>query len=296
MEDKLNAELLQLQDELMTLEKAVTHISRAEELSTNMVESTKLIHQKFSDHLDVILNQYKDYLDKSFTHTENQVYDLASSHQKQIDDVRELLSEYKLFVHETKIQYEGFLNKTYNHIEEKITTLSDVHQDLIGQVQTLLDEYRGFIDKSDKRSGKHLETSMAKYDEYLSKSYSDAETKITDLTTAAREQTGEVKNLITEYVDVVLLTAQLSDKIAEVDFPERLDKIDTTISTISQEFTNTTKQVEFLETELRSDIKNSTYELNESIEKQNKQMEMMKILIFVLIGICVAMGIGTFWF
>lgn len=94
MKDKINQELVKLQNELEQLDAAVKHIAKAEKISTDVISATQTIHSKYKTHLNEVLKQYENYLKKSYDQTDTQLRELFASHQKQVGEVSKILGDY----------------------------------------------------------------------------------------------------------------------------------------------------------------------------------------------------------
>lgn len=101
--------------------------------------------------------------------------------------------------------------------------------------------------------------------------------------------------------------SKLIDKIDKVDFPSRFDKVDATVSSINQGLQNTQTRIGDLEENLKDDIQAKTKDVTSKIEasenslkqridnfektvttkfeKQFKENKLLKILLFVSIGL-----------
>jgi len=95
MEEQINAEINKLQDELMELDSAVQHIEKAGKVAAEVLDAIKLVQQKYSSHLDQIMDQYSKFLDQNSAFTQKKVEELAGVHLKQIDEVKKLLVDHE---------------------------------------------------------------------------------------------------------------------------------------------------------------------------------------------------------
>lgn len=105
--------------------------------------------------------------------------------------------------------------------------------------------------------------------------------------------------------------SKLIDKIDKVDFPSRFDKVDATVSSINQGLQNTQTRIGDLEENLKDDIQAKTKEvtakveasenstkqridntekgLNNQLEKISKENKLLKIILFVSIGLTIGL-------
>jgi len=91
---ELNSELIKLQDELSKLESAVTHITKAEKLSTNVIDSAKKIQLDFADKLGEVISYYNDYMSRTSSTTEDNIAEVSSTLLKLADEVNKITADY----------------------------------------------------------------------------------------------------------------------------------------------------------------------------------------------------------
>lgn len=135
----------------------------------------------------------------------------------------------------------------------------------------------------------------------------DADKNTTSLIELADKLTLLANSVLQLHEDLIKSNEKLIAKIDKVDFPTRLDKIDATVSAINQGLQNTQTRIGDLERNLKDDIHAKTKEVTSKIdasenslkqrinnfekatttqfEKQSKQNKLLKILLFVSIGL-----------
>lgn len=99
------------------------------------------------------------------------------------------------------------------------------------------------------------------------------------------DQLKEVKELTSKYQELVTRTEKLTEKIDKIDFPSRLDKLDASVTGINQGIQNVQTKLENLGTALDRAITNSTKSLLSRIEKNSGEIQTLKILIYVVLGL-----------
>ncbi len=139
----------------------------------------------------------------------------------------------------------------------------------------------------------------------------DADKNTATLISLVNKLTLLVNPLLQVYENLINSNEKLIDKIDKVDFPIRLDKIDATVSAINQGLQNTQTRIGDLERNLKDDIQAKTKEVTSKIEanenslkkridnfekvvttqfeKQYKGNKILKILLFVSIGLIVGL-------
>jgi len=411
MDNIINQELAKLHEQMLQLDVAVRHITKAESLTTEVINAAKLIEQKYGEQLQLLFQKYDELLKNVTSHTENNIDQVAQSHLSQIEEVKRLIVEYRAGVDTTRNENSNLLDqalKSFNSaqqqtiattesridalhqalqthsaeaqrllqtfktnsdtikqdatdnlhqgldayqlaltsslnetgkqineltqahkllvqeaqntvtqsqnlvqdssiqnrqrldealdnyktqlkqsltvIQDKINELSNAHIKQIDEVDKLINEYKEFLNQVERDNQKRFEKVHQQYEDFLSRSYTHNEKKISEVVDSVNKQTAEVRKLLTEYVEIVLITSKLHDKIDNVDFPVRLTAIDSAMQATNQEIATVLMRVENLEMEQKSDMQNQSYELNTKLEKQDKQIATLKwLLIFVAV-------------
>jgi len=182
---------------------------------------------------------------------------------------------------------------------------------LINAVSTIHKEYSKHLQAIEKL----LVDSNKDHHKQISKDIQDSTSKLNDLgekiTKSFKSVEKEVKDLLDEYKFLSSETEKLVNKIDKVDFPTRLDKLDATVSSINQGLQNTQQRLGDLERNIKDDLsskqkeltlriestENSTKQLIENSEKEFSKMfetvykenKLLKILLFVSIGLTVGL-------
>jgi len=184
---------------------------------------------------------------------------------------------------------------------------------LISAVSTIHKEYSKHLQAIEKL----LVDSNKDHHRQISKDIQESTTKLNDLgekiTKSFKSVEKEVKDLLDEYKFLSSETEKLVNKIDKVDFPTRLDKLDATVSSINQGLQNTqqrlgdiernikddltakqkelTSRIESAENATKQRIDNSEKEFIKMFEKVSKENNLLKILLFVSIGLTVGIFI-----
>lgn len=192
------------------------------------------------------------------------------------------------------------LQKADENATALISSLSNVHKEFSKHLQNIEKSLSDANEKHQKQLTKEIQESTKKINdatELLSKSNSAFEKQI--------------KYLLSEYSGLGDATAALIKKIESVDFPKRFDKLDATVSSINQGLQNTQTRIGDLERNIKDDLQAKTkdvilkVESTESnlkqrienfekvtasqFEKQSKESKLLKILLFVSIGLMVGL-------
>jgi chromosome segregation ATPase len=132
---ELNSELIKLQDELSKLESAVTHITKAEKLSTNVIDSAKKIQLDFADKLGEVISYYNDYMSRTSSTTEDNIAEVSSTLLKLADEVNKITADYTKLSESTLVLSEKIESINFplhlNHIEIKTEEIKSLLADTI---------------------------------------------------------------------------------------------------------------------------------------------------------------------
>ena len=160
LDDKINIELVKLQDELGTLDMAVKHIDKAGKISNDVLEAIARVQKRYEELLGEVGGKYAQFLENAEGEMKSQVERLSASHQKQIDDVQSLLDNYLDLAEATaklpdeieKIDFPVRLDR----MEDSIKNLNDT----LLRTQSNMDDMEGRLDKRLKSLSK-LENAVA---------------------------------------------------------------------------------------------------------------------------------------
>ena len=92
--DKINIELVKLQDELNALDAAVKHIEKAGEISNDVLAAIDKIQNKYNETLTYLNEQFENHLKDTTEKTKDEIKEVSNSHKQQIDDIQKLLDNY----------------------------------------------------------------------------------------------------------------------------------------------------------------------------------------------------------
>lgn len=182
---------------------------------------------------------------------------------------------------------------------------------LFSAVSTIHKEYSKHLQAIEKL----LVDSNKDHHKQISKDIQDSTSKLNDLgekiTRSFKSVEKEVKDLLDEYKFLSSETEKLVNKIDKVDFPTRLDKLDATVSSINQGLQNTQQRLGDIERNIKDDLTSKQKELTSRIEsaenatkhrldnaekeftkmfeRVSNENNLLKILLFVSIGLTVGL-------
>lgn len=107
-----------------------------------------------------------------------------------------------------------------------------------------------------------------------------------------RELLLEVKDLTAKYQELVGRAEKLIDKIDNVDFPTRLDKLDNAVTAINQGIQNTQGKLENIGRDFKDQIKEIRLDLLSRIGKNHSSIRTLQIML--VISLVLSIGILIF--
>jgi len=141
MNEKINNELVKIQDELSALDTAVKQIEKAESVASNVIKTISELQGKYSNHLDFIQKQVDEILSKNSSKADTLVQDLSDKYTKQLEEVSEIFEDYHKKTVTTQNQNNELIKKTINKTDSQIYQLSSSHNKQIEEVHGLLANY-----------------------------------------------------------------------------------------------------------------------------------------------------------
>lgn len=261
MIEQINIELLKLQDELQKLKSASEQIAQAGKLSKDVIEMGQNLTQSYGNVLKKLQSLVSDYMNKTYKITEENMTKLFMSFQERIKEEEDILTKFS----DLSAQSEDLLKKVVDDILGKGKKQID---DLVAQINKTLEEQKKMLDDHAKKSKDAVQDLASKHAENLDKE----------------------EQILESYLDLAEKTAKLSKVIEDVDFPKRLEAIDTKLSSLNsrindveQTFKQTTSdQTDQLLTKL-GQILLAQEELYEKVEKNRKKINGNKILLWVIL-------------
>jgi hypothetical protein len=243
MNQLIQTELVKLEKALSGIDSAAKHINKAGEISINVIEAVKQFQKEYEKNLETVLKQYELYLKQTskdvtkeiengvlpFIETADNIKIQNDKHLSQIKGITQTFFDNSLKISE----------QATNKYIEIAKTIADENSKLVSTTKSLINE--------------SIETFNHNSDEILKSNIKNLE---------------ELLNLTTSNEHLINSNENLVGIINKIDFPNRLDKIDNTISAINQGIQNTQTQLNKVETNLQKDLTYQTKEINETITQK----------------------------
>ena len=141
MNDKINNELIKIQDELIALEGAAKQIQKAESIANTVISSIRDLQGKYSSHLDYIQNQVEGLLMVTSNSSESLVKDLTEKYTRQLEEIGEIFDAYHKETVLSQTQNNELIKSTLDKTDAQINQISSSHNKQIEEVESLLKNY-----------------------------------------------------------------------------------------------------------------------------------------------------------
>ncbi|MEN8118954.1 MAG: hypothetical protein ABFS35_01320 [Bacteroidota bacterium] len=130
MNEKINKELIKIQDELSTLDNAVLQIDKAGITAAELIKTIREVQGKYSNHLEFIQNKVDELLEKS-----------GKNAEEKLEEIRKIFVDYH---NETIISQQtnnDLIESTIKKNNEQIDALTSKHGQQVEDVSKLMDGY-----------------------------------------------------------------------------------------------------------------------------------------------------------
>jgi hypothetical protein len=141
MNDKINNELIKIQDELIALEGAAKQIEKAESVANAVISSIRELQGKYTNHLDYIQKQVGDLFSSTGVQAETFIKDLTEKYTRQLEEVSSIFEEYHKQTVLAQSQNNDLIKKSIENTDSQINQISLSHNKQIEEVEGLLKNY-----------------------------------------------------------------------------------------------------------------------------------------------------------
>ncbi len=141
MNEKINNELVKIQDELLALDNAVKQIEKAEAVASSVIKTINELQGKYSNHLEFIQKQVGGILDQTSTKANTLIEDLSDKYTQQLEEVSGIFEDYHKKTVTTQNQNNDLIKRTLEKTDSQIYQISSSHNKQIEEVHGLLANY-----------------------------------------------------------------------------------------------------------------------------------------------------------
>ncbi len=139
--EKINKELIKIQDELTAFDSAVKQISKAESVAEDVVKSIKGLQAKYNSHLDTVTKEVSKLINDTNAKNGKLAEDLSNKYTKQLEDVSGIFEQYHKQTVSTQNKNNDLIKRTLSKTDSQIYQISSSHNKQIEEVQELLRNY-----------------------------------------------------------------------------------------------------------------------------------------------------------
>ncbi len=201
-----------------------------------------------------------------------------------IDAVKKLHTKYTESLEKVNTNTESHLNESVKKTEEKILETIDFQKEqaknIFGNQKTQIEESKKLI--TDLRN--EIISSGKKNNDEVQKIIEDNKTQVKTLTDTHHKQIDEINSLLNNYLNLADSTNKLSDKIEEVNFPQRLDKISVNIGDINNEIRNILGHIRDLSEDDSIEV------LQKKVRKNNRKINFTIFMVIITFIILLFLG------
>jgi len=141
MNDKINKELIKIQDELSVLDNAVTQIDKAGTTATEVIKTIREVQGKYSNHLEFVQNKVDELFEKSGKNAEQKLEEISENYKKQAEEIRKIFTDYHTETVKSQQSNNDLIESTIKKNDEQIGALTSKHGQQIADVKKLMDGY-----------------------------------------------------------------------------------------------------------------------------------------------------------
>ena len=259
MKEKINQELGKLQKELSKLESAVAQISKAEKISSEVVNAVKDLQKKYAENLTNLQKETTQFLNDSLKANEKKIKEFIESSKKENDKVLSIQQKYTSEVINSQKQQITDSGKLIAGLQDNVKQSDKTHTESL-QKQT----------QDNKEAINTLINS--------NKEQTEDDKKIINLLVEShKEQVNEVSTLLNNYLELAETTAQLSTNINSVDFPQRFDIISANIGEMNSQIRTVQENIKAIEED------DTLAVLQKRVSRSNKRANFNMFLAFVIV-------------
>jgi len=214
MTDQINKELLKLQEELTKFEGSVGQILKSNELTNNLINSSKELQNSFAEKLDAIKALFSDYMNKTYNHTEKNLTTLYEQFQERIKHEDKTLEQLSKLTLQNEKATQEYLQKVS---ENSNTTIQEFYK----QTTSVLEEEKEYIKVQIEKINSDIEKLMQEH--------------INRLKTE--------QQILDSYLELAKETAIITETIKNIDFPKHLEDIKNKIDQTQNNFDTTNSKI-----------------------------------------------------
>ncbi len=265
---ELHSALFDLEEELNGLKSAKQQIEEVISIGSNVVKNFQSINNSYNNHLSNLKDDYQSKLDL----LKNTVEEIKSKHSSNSEELKKLSCDFIKEQSELNAVQQDKLGEyskrikdlTYDFISKQTEVNELKQKELVSSTKLLIDELITSLDNS-----------------------------INSTTEVYQNQNQKINEQLDFYNSFVNKVEQLTVIIGNVDFPNRLDKLDNTVSAINIGIQNNQAKLDELNSSLRNELNKTVSSINQGFEQLELDLKIKNrnTMIAVVLGILISLGV-----
>ena len=130
MNDKINKELIKIQDELSTLDNTVLQIEKAGVTATELIKTIREVQEKYSIHLEFVQNKVDELLEKS-----------GKNAEEKLEEIRNIFIDYHNETIKSQQSNIDLIDLTIKRSDDQINAITSKHEQQVEDVSKLMNGY-----------------------------------------------------------------------------------------------------------------------------------------------------------
>ncbi|RLD68473.1 MAG: hypothetical protein DRI95_02920 [Bacteroidetes bacterium] len=130
MNDKINKELIKIQDELSTLDNTVLQIEKAGVTASELIKTIREVQEKYSIHLEFVQNKVDELLEKS-----------GKNAEEKLEEIRNIFIDYHNETIKSQQSNIDLIDLTIKRSDDQINAITSKHEQQIEDVSKLMNGY-----------------------------------------------------------------------------------------------------------------------------------------------------------
>ncbi len=227
----------------------------------------------------------------------NNTHSVLFELQKNLEDLSSAKEQIDFFRNKSLEITSGISDVQHKYIEH----LQNIKSDYESRVNNLKSELDSFLSKIENENTKSIQNVVAKSKETIEKGIEKLQSVVQIMESSNNEQTKVFNDLLEHYQSVVEASSSLIETLTAIDFPTKLDALSSKSLLIIESITNAKQALEIKLNESQISIiekndiaKEQIIQINERLNKQDKEISTLKTLLFVTIGIIIIGIIANF--
>ncbi|WP_271394062.1 coiled-coil domain-containing protein [Aequorivita sinensis] len=291
--------LQELQKQLNRLNSATQQIEEVKEISVNVTQNMRELQKKYQNHLDFLKDDNQQSNEKLNKTLQKQLEEITKAHLKLIDNTDSRIAN-------VNSVFQDNISKSEIIQKEQHESIVEAHLQIIANLKTEIEEINSVFQSNIIRSEKLQIEQRESFNESHTQLIANADMKMAEFCAAFEsnikkseviqfEQHEKITEHLKSYDSFIKVVETLTATIEKVDFPNRLDKLDNTVSAINLGIQNTQTALVNMESAIRKNSDKQFEIIQSQFQAMEKANQMMKISIWVIGFVSIILLLGLFY-